>query len=120
MTTAKARYRAECAPERVAAELDRLWSQHRRYPSSADAAALAWPVIVEWDRWRIGWHLAFQRQWSLLGEWARATGQPRAVQRAIWTAEHEASTAAIRAEADLVESERHAARATARDAGAVA
>jgi hypothetical protein len=102
------RFRAECAPERVVEELDKLW---REFLDRCTGESLeTWVDLAESARWKAAWHGRFRRQWSRLGEWARVTDQPRAVQRAIFAAEHDASTMELRAEANAAQYEREAAK----------
>jgi hypothetical protein len=101
-------FRAECAPERVVEELDKLWREF--LDRSTSESLETWAERADSARWTAAWHGRFRRQWSRLGEWARATDQPRAVQRAIFAAEHDASTMELRAEADAARYERLAAK----------
>jgi hypothetical protein len=116
-------FRAECDPERVVIELDKLWREFLdRCPEGPPEA---WSAIAARARWTAEWHGRFRVQWSRLSEWARATDQPRAIQRAIFAAEHDASTKELKAEADAVRYEREAAKLACRTtsgtaAGAVA
>jgi hypothetical protein len=108
-------FRAECDPERVVIELDKLWREFLdRY---AGEPLDTWSAHAELARWTAGWHGRFRVQWSRLGEWARATDQPRAAQRAIFAAEHDESTKELKAEADAVRYEREAAKLACRSTG---
>jgi hypothetical protein len=102
------KFRAECDPERVVIELDKLWREF--LDRCATESLETWAEWAESARWTTGWHGRHRKQWSRLGEWARVTEQPRAIQRAILAAEHDQSTQELRAEADAVHCEREAAK----------
>lgn len=104
--------RAECDPERVVIELDQLW---REFLDRCDGETLdSWSARAEFARWTASWHGRFRVQWSRLSEWARATDQPRAIQRAIFAAEHDESTKELKSEAEAVRYEREATKLACR------
>ncbi|MDQ2709324.1 MAG: hypothetical protein M3Z25_17585 [Actinomycetota bacterium] len=108
-------YPPDCDPDQVAAELDRLWDEFTAQPRVGGS----WAVLAGAARWTQSWQTRRAAQWSRLGVWARATGQPHAVWRAILAAEHHCVTTALRAQARAVKCEREAAEEAAR-VGAVA
>ena len=82
-------FRSECDPVRVRAEVARLHEERlaRRKPPAgcSDFAAQS-----EFALWMAGWHERHRAQQLLLVEWARCTGQPAEMRRAIYEKEREA------------------------------
>jgi hypothetical protein len=112
MSGSRRRFLAECDPERVVIELDKLWREFLDRCGTESRGT--WAELAESARWSAGWHGRFRAQWARLGEWARVTDQPRAVQRAILAAEHDASTRELREEARAARCEREAAKSAVR------
>lgn len=105
MSTPKRSYRAECDPEQVMAALDALV---REALDESRSRLDTWAALAEHNRWHADWQTRKARQWSLLSEWALATGIPEVVRRAIFLAEHHCITEALRAEARANQCERKA------------
>ena len=110
MAKIRSLYPVECGPERVVGELDRLMAEFSVHPLPRNE----WSELAADARWWVDWQTRKCRQWSLLDVWARATGQPEAVRRAISSAEHFCSTKALEFEARAIRYERAAAKKAAR------
>lgn len=100
-------YRAECDPAKVKAEVARLhaeWRAHRK-PSTGceDLAAQS-----EAAMWSARWHERYRDQQVLLLEWARCTGQPAEMRRAIYDKEREAFAKSLIAKARAAQWEQEA------------
>lgn len=112
-SSGRRRYRAECSPARVGVALaglcDELVEQPFDRPTGDEAQCYA--ELAARARWRIGWHERVRDQWSRLGAWCLATGQPDAVVRAVFHAEWTASSDALAAEVRATEYERRAVKA---------
>src|SRR5258708_1437426 len=82
-------FRPECDPARVKVEVARLHVERlsRRKPPAGggDFAAQSEAAL-----WMAGWHERYRDQQLLLVEWARCTGQPADMRRAILDKEREA------------------------------
>ena len=99
--------RAECDPVRVRAEVARLHAERlaRRKPpvGCGDLAAQS-----EFALWMAGWHERYRAQQLLLVEWARCTGQPAEMRRAIYEKEREAFAKCLIARARAAQWQREA------------
>jgi hypothetical protein len=109
MARTRSLYPVECGPERVVRELDRFMAEFSIHPLPGDD----WAELAADARWWVDWQTRKRRQWSLLDVWARATGRPEAVRRAIRGAEHFCATKALEFEARAIRYERAAAKRAA-------
>lgn len=100
-------FRPECDPVRVKAEVARLHAERlaRRKPPAGcnDFAAQSEAAL-----WMAGWHERYQAQQLLLVEWARCTGQPAEMRRAIYEKEREAFAKCLIARARAAQWQREA------------
>lgn len=106
-------FRSDCDPAKVKAEVARLHAERRahRKPSAGceDLAAQS-----EAAMWLAGWHERYRDQQLLLLEWARCTGQPAEMRRAIYDKEREAFAKSLIARARAAEWQREAVQRAVR------
>ena len=102
-------FRAECDPARIKAEVGRLNAERlaRRKPPAGcgDLAAQSEAAL-----WMADWHERYRVQQLLLVEWARCTGQPAEMRRAIYEQERAAFAKCLIARARAAQWQREAAQ----------